>query len=176
MSEGGRLAILSDTHGRLPERVLRSCGGAAHILHAGDVGDESFLQILGAVAPLTVVSGNVDPPGMVPFRARIEIAGWRILIQHVVWERGGPSPEVRDGLSREGADLVVFGHSHEPLCQMSGGTVFLNPGSCGPKRFSLPRTFGEARLRPEQGVFRLFDLDSPEGAPPFLEARFKLRA
>ena len=135
MSEGGRLAILSDTHGRLPERVLRSCGGAAHILHAGDVGDESFLQILGAVAPLTVVSGNVDPPGMVPFRARIEIAGWRILIQHVVWERGGPSPEVRDGLSREGADLVVFGHSHEPLCQMSGGTVFLNPGSAVPSGF-----------------------------------------
>ncbi len=118
-------------------------------------GDESFLQMSGAVAPLTVVSGNVDPPGMAPFRARIEIAGWRVLIQHVVWERGGPSPEVRDGLSREGADLVVFGHSHEPLCQKSGGTVFPNPGSCGPKRFSLPRTFGEAHLRPDEGIFRL---------------------
>ncbi len=77
-----------------------------------------------------------------------------------------------DGLSREGTDLVVFGHSHEPLCQMSGGIVFLNPGSCGPKRFSFPRTFGEAHLQPDEGVFRLFDLDSPEGVPPFLEARF----
>ncbi len=83
---------------------------------------------------------------------------------------------MRDGLSREGADLVVFGHSHEPLCQKSGGTVFLNPGSCGPKRFSLPRTFGEAHLRPDEGIFRLFDLDSPEGAPPFLAARFSLGA
>lgn len=166
-----RLLVLSDTHGSLPKEMLRACEGADHIVHAGDVGPEAFLYELGAIAPLTSVLGNVDPPELSPLRGRLELSGWRILVQHIVWARGGPSDEVLELLEEEPADLVIFGHSHEPLCERigsrsAGGVVFFNPGSCGPKRFSLPKSYGEALLGPEGGRFQVFDLEgSPLGMP-----------
>ncbi len=174
-----RLLILSDTHGSLPDAVLRACEGAAHIVHAGDVGSEEFLHELGSIAPVTAVLGNVDPPGRAPLRARIALGGWRILIQHIVWARGGPSGEVRDLLAAEPADLVIFGHSHEPFCDRggdggAGDAVFFNPGSCGPKRFSLPKTYGEALLGRNGGRFRVFDLEGDPSDPPIIDREFSI--
>ncbi|MFC1492176.1 metallophosphoesterase family protein [Nitrospinota bacterium] len=167
-----RLVILSDTHGRLPREVLRACEGADHIVHAGDVGSEDILHELGAVAPVTAVCGNVDRSEMIPLRAWVDVGKWRVLVQHIVWERGGPSAEIRDLISRESIDLLIFGHSHEPLCRQMDDLVFLNPGSCGPKRFSLPMTYAEALLEPDEGGFRIFDLeDSPRDSLIF-EERF----
>lgn|GEM_PF-574351 len=152
-----RLMILSDTHGKLPREVLQACEGAAHIIHAGDLGGEDILHELTGMAPVTAVCGNVDWTSMAPLRAFVNVGGWRILVQHIVWEKGGPSTEVRDIVAGEEADLVVFGHTHEPLCQKEGNMVFFNPGSCGPKRFTLPQSYGEALLVSEEGEFRIFD-------------------
>ena len=178
-SDSVRLLVLSDTHGSLPKEVLRACEGADHIVHAGDVGPEEFLHELGAIAPLTSVLGNVDPPDLSPLWGRLELGGWRILVQHIVWARGGPSGEVRDLLDSEPADLVIFGHSHEPLCDRigdghSGNVVFLNPGSCGPKRFSLPQSYGEVLLGPEGGRFRIFDLEGGLAAAPMIDRTFEI--
>ncbi len=170
MSEGAlRLVILSDTHGRLPPEVVRACEGAARVIHAGDMGSEDILAELAASAPTVAVAGNVDPTSRAPLRARIDAGGWGILVQHIVWDRGGPSAEVRDRVLREGANLVVFGHTHEPLCRRLGGAVFLNPGSCGPKRFSQPKSYAEVVLEGERASFTIFDL---EGGPPIFEGRF----
>jgi len=168
-----RAVILSDTHGRLPEEVLRACRRADRIIHAGDVGSDAIIPELEALAPLTVVAGNVDPPGLAPERARAEVGGWRLLVQHIVWERGGPSREARDLLARQAADLVVFGHTHEPLCVEREGVVFLNPGSCGARRFSFPRSYAEA-VADRRGLgIRILDLDRPGAA--VAEARFAPR-
>lgn len=166
--------VISDTHGRMPKEVLEACRGADHIVHAGDVGREDFLDELGAIAPVAAVSGNVDPLDLAPLRARVKLGSWRILVQHIVWERGGPSFEIFGLLSEDPADLVIFGHSHEPLCERICGTVFLNPGSCGPKRFSLPKAFGEALLGEEGAWFRIFDLERGIKAPPILERHYEL--
>ncbi|MBT3820783.1 MAG: metallophosphoesterase family protein [Nitrospinaceae bacterium] len=152
-----RLMILSDTHGKLPREVVQACEGAAHIIHAGDLGGEDILHELMGVAQVTAVCGNVDWTNLAPLRAFVSVGGWRILVQHIVWERGGPSTEVRDVAAGEEADLVVFGHTHEPLCQQLGNTVYFNPGSCGPRRFTLPQSYGEALLGPEGGEFRIID-------------------
>lgn len=174
-----RLLVLSDTHGSLPKEVLQACEGADHIIHAGDVGQEDFLQELGAIAHLTSVLGNVDPPDLSPLRGMLELGGWRILVQHIVWERGGPSSEVINLLGIEPANLVIFGHSHEPLCEQIGrghgrDVVFFNPGSCGPKRFSLPKTFGEALLGPKGGRFRVFDLEGSPTGVPIIDRTFEI--
>ncbi len=174
-----RLLVLSDTHGSLPKEVLGACEGADHIVHAGDVGPEEFLHELGAIAPLTSVLGNVDPPDLSPLRGRLELAGWRILVQHIVWARGGPSGEVLDLLDAEPADLVIFGHSHDPLCERigrshAGNVVFFNPGSCGPKRFSLPKSYGEALLGPEGARFQVFDLEGSPAEAPIIDRTFKI--
>jgi putative phosphoesterase len=165
--------ILSDTHGKLPLEVLRACEGADHIVHAGDVGNEAFLHELATIAPVTAVCGNVDPPDLAPLRARLELGSWRILIQHIVWDRGGPSSEVQRVLADEPADLVVFGHSHQPLCKLLGEGVFFNPGSCGPKRFSLPTSYGEARLSSKEGWFQHFDLEGNSGGSPVVLDSFE---
>ncbi|MEK6712153.1 MAG: metallophosphoesterase family protein, partial [Nitrospinota bacterium] len=165
-----RVVILADTHGRLPPQVLRACRGADRIIHAGDVGSDSLLPGLEALAPVTAVAGNVDPPDRAPLRARAEVGGWRILVQHIVWEGGGPSAEVREILAREGADLVVFGHTHQPLCVEREGTVFLNPGSCGAKRFSLPLSYAEAVLDSRGLKVRILNLEHPRGGIPMAES------
>ena len=88
MEAAARLCVLSDTHGRLPREAVGFCEGADAILHAGDVGSDAVLAELEGVAPLVCVSGNVDAPDLAPARARTGAAGWRVLVQHIVWRRG----------------------------------------------------------------------------------------
>lgn len=173
MTSSVRLCVLSDTHGRLTKDVLEFCQNAEHILHAGDVGSDVILPELENIAPVACVAGNVDAPGLAPMRLQTIIASWRIMIQHIVWDRGGPSREFKVLLEREAMDLVIFGHSHQPLCRMIDKTVFFNPGSCGPKRFDLPRTIGEVILDASGGWFRICDLQTFQKAPPVIEYRFE---
>ncbi|HEX2464386.1 MAG TPA: metallophosphoesterase family protein, partial [Thermoanaerobaculia bacterium] len=37
-----------------------------------------------------------------------------------------------------GFDALIYGHSHRPEIRRERGLLYLNPGSCGPRRFSLP--------------------------------------
>ncbi|MDE0331982.1 MAG: metallophosphoesterase family protein [Nitrospinae bacterium] len=173
MTSSVRMCVLSDTHGRLAQEVVEFCQGADRILHAGDVGSDYILPELENIAPVTCVMGNVDVAGFAPMRSKIDIAGWRILVQHIVWDRGGPSRELKLLLKKEATDLVIFGHSHQPLCRMIDKTVFFNPGSCGPKRFDLPTTVGEVVLDTSGGWFRICDLVNFEETPPIIEFRFE---
>ena len=173
MTSSVRLCVLSDTHGRLTKDVLEFCQNADHIIHAGDVGSDVILPELQSIAPVSCVLGNVDAPGLAPMRSKTIIAGWRIMIQHIVWARGAPSRELQTFLQDEAMDLVVFGHTHQPLCRMIGKTVFFNPGSCGPKRFNLPRAIGEVILDASGGWFRISDLVHIKNAPPIIELRFE---
>jgi putative phosphoesterase len=89
------------------------------------------LDALRAIAPLTFVRGNNDDDdgyGIV----RVTIAGRRILLTHIF----------RDELLNERADIIVFGHSHQPRNEVLGGVLLFNPGSAGPQRFKLPVTIG----------------------------------
>ena len=173
MTSSVRLCVLSDTHGRLPQEVLEYCQDVDHILHAGDVCSDFILPELESIAPVICVSGNMDGPGLAPMSSKTVIAGWRILIQHIVWHRGGPSREIQVLLKHEAMDLVVFGHTHQPLCRMIDKTVFFNPGSCGPRRFALPRTVGEVILDNSGGWFRISELARIKNAPPIIEFRFE---
>ena len=173
MTSSVRLCILSDTHGRLAQDVVEFCQGADHIFHAGDVGSGCVLPELESIAPVSCVSGNVDAPTLAPVRLTTVMAGWRIMIQHIVWRRGGPSQEFKMLIEQEAIDLVIFGHSHQPLCRMIDKTVYFNPGSCGPRRFDLPRTVGEVVLDASGGWFRILDLVHLKHAPPIIEFRFE---
>jgi len=42
-----------------------------------------------------------------------------------------------------GVAVVVSGHSHRPVVERRDGVLFVNPGSAGPRRFSLPISVGE---------------------------------
>jgi putative phosphoesterase len=132
-----RIAVVSDTHSLLRPEVLPALVGAEHILHAGDVGDMEILDKLGTIAPVNAVRGNVDKGGAfgkLPQSDTFRLGGALIHILHNIDDLD---------LTPEAADIrvVIYGHSHKPSVEMRNGVLYLNPGSIGPRRFSLPVTF-----------------------------------
>jgi uncharacterized protein len=123
-----RLGVLSDTHGRLHEDVLRRLDGVDHIIHAGDVGETDILESLKSVATVTAVAGNSDGlyiRSMLPDEAVGEVCGIRFLVGH----RRAYLLERHDDPASEGYDLVVCGHTHAAFADWHDGVLYLNPGS-----------------------------------------------
>ena len=102
-----------------------------------------MLDALRALAPVTAVRGNNDRgpwAQRLANTALVDLAGVRILVAH---DRHDLGADV------QGAAVVVSGHSHRPLVERSGGVLFVNPGSAGPRRFRLP--IAVARLAIDAG-------------------------
>jgi putative phosphoesterase len=139
-----RIGVIADTHGLFDRAILRHFSGMDHILHAGDIGDPAVIEQLRALAPVTTVSGNVDGYEASGFEKEtlVELGGKRIALRHILYERGKLTTEGRAFLDRERPDVCVFGHTHQPRVEWYGATLLFNPGSAGPKRFSLPRQLG----------------------------------
>jgi uncharacterized protein len=131
-----KIGVLSDTHGLLRPEVLTALAGADHLLHAGDVGDATILDRLREIAPVTAIRGNIDTHGScsaLPATEAVELGGALIYMLHALGDLD-LKPEAA------GIAVVVYGHSHQPSLQTRNGVLYLNPGSCGPRRFKLPVT------------------------------------
>ncbi len=134
-----RIGLISDTHGLLRPQALDALRGCELIVHAGDVGKPEVLAALRALAPLHAIRGNIDVQPwaqVLPETLDLEIDGVRVHVRHDLKTLG---PDVR-------ADVVVTGHSHKPLIETRDGVLYVNPGSAGPRRFSLPVTVATLRL------------------------------
>ncbi len=138
------LGVVSDTHGLLRPEVVRLMSGVDRILHLGDVGDPAVLEGLERVAPVKAVRGNVDRgPGVrdLPPSAVVEAGGASLYLLHIL-------AELDLDPSAAGFDAVLSGHTHRPEIRRSPDRVlYLNPGSCGPRRFDLPVTVGRLEIR-----------------------------
>ncbi len=160
-----KLAVLSDTHGYVDPRLKELLEGVDGILHAGDVGSKEVLDELRALAPVHAVRGNVDAPELkLPPSLTGTFDGVQVEVLHTLpvpqselahWADGAllgrMQPERRDAFLKMFGDatrVVVFGHSHQPCLLTLSHTLFFNPGSCGPKRFSLPRVAGFLEIFP----------------------------
>lgn len=142
-----KIGIISDTHGLLRPEVFDAFQGVDYILHAGDVGDSDILIELEAIAPVTAVWGNVDRGELretLPEVAEVELGGAKVVVIHGQ-QFGSPKPEAV-AAEYPDADLVVFGHSHQPVIREVDGTLAINPGSAGPARFSQPVTVAVAEV------------------------------
>lgn len=128
-----RIGLIADTHGLLRPEALASLQGVDVILHAGDIGKPAVLDGLRAIAPVEAIAGNVDRAWCdLPEQRVVEVAGLRVLLVHD-WNATDAPPDV---------DLVVCGHSHKPGVWHEDGLLVVNPGSAGPRRFSLPVSVG----------------------------------
>jgi putative phosphoesterase len=133
-----KIGILSDTHGLLRSEALSALQGVEHILHAGDIGDALILDQLRLIAPVTAVRGNIDrsgPCAKLPASEILELHRVTLYMLHDVHELD-LDPRAA------GIQVVVSGHSHQPLIEWKRGVLYFNPGSVGPKRFSLPVSLG----------------------------------
>ena len=137
------IGLLSDTHSYLDPHIPALFAGVDHILHAGDIGQHSIITALEKIAPVTAVLGNNDAGLSFRETEILLLAGRKFLLHHIV-EPARPSAHLRELLTREHPDLVIFGHTHKPFEKTLGSTRYLNPGYSGRPRFNLPRSI--ARL------------------------------
>ena len=123
-----KLAILSDTHGLLRPQVTEYLKGVDGILHAGDINRPEIVAKLKAYAPLWVVRGNNDKEWAeaIPRELTFSLEGVTFYMIHNKKEIGELP---------QGVNVVVFGHSHKYAREEKDGVLWLNPGSCGPRRF-----------------------------------------
>lgn len=128
------IGIISDTHGLLRPEACERLAGVDHILHAGDIGGRAVIGGLQALAPTTAIRGNIDTAHWAqryPETARLMLGGRFFYVIHNLKELD------LDPVAA-GVNVVVSGHSHQPKIEAVGGVLYLNPGSAGPRRFSLP--------------------------------------
>ena len=136
------VGVISDTHGLLRPEAVDALSGSDLIVHAGDVGDPAILDRLRLIAPVVAVRGNVDTApwaSSLPMSDVVDAAGQHLYVLHIV-EALDVDPVAA------GFAAVIFGHSHQPSSEMKRGVLWLNPGSAGPRRFSLPVTLARLRI------------------------------
>jgi putative phosphoesterase len=139
MGRALRVGLISDTHGLLRPEALDFLAGADHIVHGGDIGGPDILERLARLAPLTVVRGNndgADWASSIPETARLDLGGVSLYAIHDLKQL-----DIDPAAAR--VRVVVSGHSHKPACSERGGVLYVNPGSAGRRRFSLPIAAGE---------------------------------
>jgi hypothetical protein len=140
------VGVVSDTHGLLRSALLKALADVDRIMHCGDVGDPQVLSALKRIAPVNVVRGNVDtygPCAQLPETEVVHFAGKYFYLLH--------NKNMLDlNPVAAGFDAVLTGHTHKPLIEYKRGVLYLNPGSCGPKRFALPISYARVTI-PEKG-------------------------
>lgn len=135
----GPIGLVSDTHGLVRPEALAELGGCELILHAGDVGKPEVLDAFAKIAPVIAIRGNNDRQGWarkLPDVLDLSINGDRVYVIHDVHDLDF-DPQAK------GIRAVVSGHSHKPGTADRGGVLFINPGSAGPRRFTLPVAVGK---------------------------------
>jgi putative phosphoesterase len=139
--------VLADTHlkgrGVLPASVQAHLRGADAILHAGDVTVAGVLDDLREFAPLHAVLGNNDIAlaGQLPERLELELGGVGIGMVHESGARTGRANRMRRWFPD--AQLIVFGHSHQPADELTEhGQRLFNPGSAIQRRMAPTKTIG----------------------------------
>jgi putative phosphoesterase len=133
------VGLISDTHGLLRPEALDLLRGSDFIVHAGDIGDPGIVTELARLAPVVAVRGNVDKAAWaqsIPSTDVLEVGGAAFLyVLHNI-------EDLDLDPAAAGFHAVVFGHSHQPGVRWKDGVLYVNPGSAGPRRFSLPISVG----------------------------------
>ena len=148
-----RIGVIADTHypeflDKIPEAVFDRLRGCDLILHAGDVSGPEALEQLRRLAPVEAVRGDHDAalPDL-PRERLLEIDGRRVALVHgnrtrfleepvtligtlslgLLW----PNPGLHRWLRRRfpNADVIVYGHTHNPVVDTAGGKLVFNPGA-----------------------------------------------
>jgi putative phosphoesterase len=129
-----RIGVISDTHGLLRPQAVEALKGVSLIIHAGDIGAPEILENLHRIAPVQAVRGNTDRgewARALPLTEVVDAGGVQLYVLHDLHTLD-LEPEAA------GFAAVIFGHSHRPLLERKNGVLYLNPGSAGPRRFTLP--------------------------------------
>lgn len=143
------IAVVADTHGDT-HSIIENLSKLKidYLLFAGDYYKDG--QIISRILniPAHIVAGNCDVTNRVKQEEIVTLLNHDILLVH------GHQYGVKRDLNRlyyrareADVDAVVFGHTHKPYCENTGGLWMINPGS--PVR---PRLLGN-------GSYALIDIN-----------------
>ena len=150
------IGVISDTHGLLRPEALEALKGVDLILHAGDIGNSQVLEALESIAPVFAVRGNNDIGEWaveLPEWQVVEVGPVNIYMLHDV--KG-----LNLNPAAKGFGVVVSGHSHKPSVEERKGVLYVNPGSAGPRRFSLPVSVARLRINGQSVIAELVELST----------------
>lgn len=128
-----RIAVISDTHGLLRPEVIEIIKTSDAVIHGGDIDNAAAWNEIKAAAggkPLFAVRGNNDGGLDLPDSLTFELDGINFFLVH----------NKKDIPKAVEADIIIFGHSHKYYEETINERLWLNPGSCGKRRFNLPVT------------------------------------
>lgn len=148
------IGIISDTHGLVRPQAIDALKGADLILHAGDIGNQQVLDTLKNIAPVVAVRGNNDKGDWaqaLPDWEVVEVGKVSIYMLHDV-------KEIDISPSGAGFHVVVSGHSHKPSVEERRGVLYVNPGSAGPRRFTLPVSLAHLQISGEKVRANIIEL------------------
>ena len=159
-----RIAIISDTHSLLrPEikEILQSC---EVILHSGDIASQKTVEEIKSITTTYFVKGNADKnvEEDIPERLEIALYGFHFYMVHNKKYRKENLNEV---------DIFIYGHSHKYEEIKKGGTLYLNPGSCGPRRFRQPITMAVMTIEDETHSYWIEKIDCSSGVKEVAEPK-----
>lgn len=155
-----RVGLISDTHGLLRPEALTILRGSDYIVHGGDICDPGILEELAALAPLTAVRGNNDRGPWAETLRHAEILQVGEIFVYAIHDLAQLDLEPEAA----GVHVVVSGHSHRPLVERRNGVLYVNPGSSGPRRFTLPVAVGELLVQGRSVSARIIELPRPKAA------------
>jgi putative phosphoesterase len=142
------LGIISDTHGVLRQNALDALRGVDHVIHAGDIGNPEVIAALEQVAPTTAVRGNTDREPWAESLASEEIltlADTTFFILHDLHDLSLDP-------AAAGIQVVISGHTHQPMVQTLKDILYFNPGSASQRRRGGPLAVGHIRIA-AHGIF-----------------------
>jgi uncharacterized protein len=139
------IGVISDTHGLLRPEAVEALRGVDLILHAGDVGSSEVLETLKGIAPVVAVRGNNDKGEWAEELPQWEVAEVGPISVYMIHDL----KEIDLSPAAAGFQVVISGHSHKSSVEERKGVLYVNPGSAGPRRFSLPVTIARLKVSGE---------------------------
>ena len=134
-----RVGLISDTHGVLRSEAVEVLRGSDFIIHAGDIGHMGIIEQLGELAPVSAVRGNNDNGAWAAELRETEVLNVGEVFIYIVHDLA----QLDVDPVAANFHVVVSGHSHRPGFEERNGVLYVNPGSAGPRRFTLPVSVGE---------------------------------
>jgi len=140
------IGVISDTHSKaLEKKVVDDLQKMDFIIHAGDIASKNFFDELKKINDIKAVYGNMDDGflrSLLPRSQIITCGSFSIGIFH-----GAGHPDhlldcVKEEFKNKKVDVIVFGHSHQPMNEKINGILFFNPGSATDTAFAPYRSYG----------------------------------
>jgi len=129
-----KLGIISDTHvtinyekdnvSSLINQLKQAFKDVDEIIHAGDVCEDFFLNMIKEIAPTRCVKGNFDNIKNLDIFTKFYIGRYNIGVIHILPDN------VEDFVKKNNINILIFGHTHQPIIKGTNFNVLLlNPGS-----------------------------------------------